>query len=498
MSLFSKISLISIFLFMANSSWALNLTAIYTSACKRQLGLVVNVDDNFLQFLSIEGKILRLRPHEVIFLAHYPIDQLPIHREIDFTKVPALLVKTQEGTEIKTLVKGWPIGFTKDKISFLTTEGQETMIHRHNVFSLEYFPLRYVHFVKARSAHQFAFVHPHVFRECALENTSHKKNMKIYPQQVLSDPIMIKRELDHLRDGYNQVKRYHREQDFYPIAEVYKNATSLGLWQNFGSRYGSSSYRTNNLTPVLTDSYSSDIFDYQHIFITGSAPLMYALHEEPQTQIFYAFKSSYFHFSSMLDPSLMLVGRNYEWQANDFEREDDKLVSTFLLEMGFDFGNYSLDFYIANSQLVGILAQNELLVQAMNVPMFGGSYRSHNYKVQLLAGSGTYDAEKPLTEPQETIELNAFRGNLSLYYWKLFDITYSLIVRDLSSQHASFKYDGRTITHVGYVAYQLFQRYQVGGYMSYENHSANFGATSLNSEDTSNYLKAGGFVSLSF
>ena len=498
MNLCSKLFLFLVVFLTSLEAFSLNLTAVYTSACKRELGIVVNVDDHVIQYLNLDGKVISLRPHQVIFLAHYPIDQLPISRTIDFSAVPALKVNTQDGTEIKGLVSGWPIGFTKDKISFLTPQGRETMINRRNMFSLKYLKINKTKFKQSSKKVHFSFVHPHVFRECPLEKVTTKRVTKVYPQQVLSDPIMIKREIDHLRAGYKHVKRYHREQDFYPVPEVYENATSLGIWQSFGSRYGSATHRSNNLTPVLTDSYSSDIFDYQHIFITGSAPIMFAMHEEPQTQAYYKFKSSYFHFSAMVDPSLMLVGRNYKWAIEDFEKDDDKLVSTGMIEMGFDFGKYTIDLYMGNSSHVGVFSQNSLLEETFSLPMLGFSYRSHNYVLQLLSGGGEYNADNPPSVPQEFIKMTGARANLSLYYWKFIDLTYSLILRNLTSESSNFKYDSQTMTHAGYASYKLFNRYNLGGYLSLESHTRKFGATSLDSEESSNYIKAGAFISLSF
>ncbi|MCB0391188.1 MAG: hypothetical protein KDD58_07850 [Bdellovibrionales bacterium] len=479
-------------------AYSLNLAAVYTSACKRELGIIVKVDEHHIHYLNLDGKVIKLRPHEVIFLAHYPIDQLPISNEIDFSSVPSLKVSTQDGTEIKHLVSGWPIGFTKDKISFLTPAGREIMINRQNMFSLDYFTLLKTKFKNTQDQNHFAFVHPHVFRDCPLPQVKLKKVTKVYPQQVLSDPIMIKREIDHLRQGYQQVERYYREQDFYPIPEVYPNATSLGIWQSFGSRYGSATHRSNNLTPVLTDAYSSDIFDYQHIFITGSAPLMFALHEEPQTQAYYAFKSSYFHFSAMIDPSLMLVGRNYKWSDEDFDKDDDKLVSTGMIEMGLDFGKITIDMYMGNSFHVGVFTQNKLSEETFSVPMIGMSFRSHNYKVQIMGGTGEHNEELPPNLPQEFIKMSGFRANLYLYYWKSINFTYSLILRNVEAQDPRFKYESQAMTHAGYASYKLFGRYNLGGFVSLENHNRSFGVSTPISDESSNYFKAGGFVSLSF
>ncbi|MCB0355992.1 MAG: hypothetical protein KDD40_03240, partial [Bdellovibrionales bacterium] len=183
MNLFSKALLVILATLYCFNAFSLNLTAVYTSACKRELGIIIHVDDQYIQYLNLDAQVINLRPHEVIFLAYYPIDQLPISEEINFSKAPAFKVRTQEGTEIKELVTGWPIGFTKDKVSFLTPQGRENMINRQNMFSLEYVTINKVHFDQVRKNFEYTFVHPHVFRECPLEKNKTNKIMKVYPQQ---------------------------------------------------------------------------------------------------------------------------------------------------------------------------------------------------------------------------------------------------------------------------------------------------------------------------
>lgn len=278
-------------------AWAINLNSIYTAACQRDVGLIMQVGDQNIQFLSLEGGRVKSVPkHEIIYLAYYPMDVLPmvgVHNpeELDYYQV-----STSTNGVVRELVRGWPVGFTKDKIAFLNPDGQESVVSRRSLFSLRETQLKGSRsFGSKRSYKKYQFVHPYQFRDCPSDRFS-EGGTKIFPQQVLSHPVMIKREMDEFQAEAQRLKRYNREQKFYPVPEVYGNVTSLGLWHTFGYRHGGSSKRVSNFTPVLTDSYSSDIFDYQHTFVAGSAPIMTSLHEEPQVHSFIPLRLPIFTF----------------------------------------------------------------------------------------------------------------------------------------------------------------------------------------------------------
>ncbi|MCB0421053.1 MAG: hypothetical protein KDD61_08655, partial [Bdellovibrionales bacterium] len=324
---------------------------------------------------------------------------------------------------------------------------------------------------------------------------TNKRNLTIYPQQVLSNTIMIKRELDHLEDGYKKMQRYYREQDFYSLPEVYKNETTLGLWHTFGSRYGSSTRRTNNITPLLTDSYSSDIFDYQHLFSTGSGPMYYSMHEEPQTHLYYSFKASYFHFSAMADPSLILVGKKYEWAQPDFTREGALANPVSLLEMGFDVGHFSMDLYLVDIWQVGLLSGSQLIVETVGVPRLGMTYNNHLNKFQVSIGQGEAIINEAFgTNKAEKLKGSLLRVNYTSTHFKQVEWTYSFITRSIDYESTNINYSSSSYTHAGYGTYIYKNRYRLGGFLSLESYSQN-----LNSVDyDDNFIKAGGFVSLSF
>lgn len=491
LNLYSKIiSLILFFLLWSSEASALNTRALYTSACQRKLGLILGVDDQKISFLSFDEGVVYLPRYEIIFMADYPMDVLPTQGKLTIKNIPKVYVSTLNKHKVENLLDGWPIGFNADKISFLTSNGAETVIDSHNIWSLEFKSTDDT--VESRKTpDMYRFIHPYAFRECSYGNN---KGRDIYPQQILSDPIQIKRELDALQEGFKRVVRYEREQDFYPVPEIYENRTELGMWVSFGSRYGASEKRENNLLPVLVDQYSADVFDYQHYSVTGAAPLFIGSHEEPQSQIYYTFKASYFHFSAMVDPDLVLVGENYEWQNVDFDagKADTRYNDTTIIEMGFDFGNFSTRFYGADVLNLGIWDGQTVLATAFSFPRFGLRYTNHRWWSELNLGSGTQDIDNG-AGPLGQMKLSLTRFNLGIQDIGSFDFIYSFIKSNLEAPGFSqLTSDGSV--HAIYASSPITKRIRGGAYTSVEMKST----SSIFTNTDKTFVKGGVSVFVSF
>jgi len=495
LNLYSKLISSLLLLLVYSQAFAINLMAVYTSACKREMGAIIDIKDYKVSFLTTAGKVISLRPHQIIYLAYYPIDRFPITGTVRVKGVPPTKIETLSHGEVATLLEGWPIGFTKDKISFLTINGNENVIDRRNIHSLELMTKQTsFNFYKTKGQSKLVFHHPYAFRDCALPKVS--RPTEVYPQQVLSNPIMIKRELDVLQRGYQRVRDYDHEQQFYAVPEVYKNLTTLGIWQNFGSRYGSSSGRFNNVAPVLMNSYSSDVFDYQHVFITGSHPLFYSGHGEAQTQAYYAFKASYFHMHMMIDPSLFLVGKKYDWSLRDMSSPDDKLVDTSTIELGFDFGPIALDMFMTDIYDVGVRVGDEFQSATINVPHFGLTYRNYLFSLDGSLGESTPEADNQQGRDNFST-LSIARLNLRQQFDR-FKYILSFIHRRVKFDYFNLQYESRSNTLIGYGFYRWTTRYWVGAYLGAESQSNQFGSTDLSLSGTDLFFKGGIYGSISF
>lgn len=493
MNLFSRVLLLIGLAAGAVPAEALTLHALYSSTCRREIGVILKVDLSYVHLLNTKGNVVKIRPFEVIYLTTYPSEFLPIYETSDLSSIPIVNIKTRIGKEVVDFVEGWPLGYTKDEISFLTTKGTETVISRKSIFSLAFREhAEPVRFDQERRKQSFEFEHPFAFRDCP-EEVHDKDKIRVYPQQMINQPVTIKRELDILRAGYERLQWYEREQDFYPVPEIVKSETSLGLFLSTGSRYGSSSSRTNNFTPVLMDKYSSDIFDYQHVFVTGSAPMFFASHEEAQTQSFYSFKASYFHLSAMADLNLLLVGSQYPWREADFSGKPDlRLNDTTFIELGFDFGRWSFQFHLTDLLQVGSYFEGVTQMDTISVPKLGLSYYGSSFRLEGFAGASRVPLGKnQITGEPRSMQVSIQRANL--YYfggWNNMQLTYSFIRRGVEIDR-DFRVTSSSLTNAVYLTMPFRKRYQLQGMLAAEGISNSFESATGSKKDDQVYPKAG-------
>ncbi len=353
MSFSFRVALVALLLLGARPAFALNVLGVYRAACDRVMGVVIRVERRDVYLLDLTGHMVTIPRHEIVSLAYYPVPSLPISHVALGPSFPMFQVKALLGKQIVDLVEGWPVDYSEEKISFLGRDGRDLVISRDSIWSITLVDSGDPAATAIRSADVLDYAHPQASGFCAGESPEGRR--QVFPQQFLNDEVVIKRELDRLQEGYEKVEKYSHDQLFYPMPEVYRNQTSLGLWLSLGSRHGATD-RRNNLTPLLTDELSFGPFGYQHIIMTGSAPNRLLLHEEPQTQIFYAFKAAYFHASVFFDPNLVLVGSKYNWRYTDFadHQATDRWVESFLIELGFDVGNFSLQIVPVSVANVGM------------------------------------------------------------------------------------------------------------------------------------------------
>ncbi len=337
---------------------ALSVHAVYRTACSREVGVILRVGKREIHLLRLDGKVARIPRHEIVSLLYYPLSQLPLARVPAPRGFPPLRVQTRYQDRVVDLLSGWPIDYSDNQVSFLLQNGKELVVNRDSIWSLgfdERAPAPATGGASASATVSAAgrtepvlFVHPQTSGFCAAREQAAGAR-QVFAQQILNDQIVIRRELDRLLEGYEEVLEYEQDQKFYPAPFLYRNRTMLGVWASFASRYGASSTRSNNFTPLLVDELALGPFRYQHLFFSGAAPNDMFLHHEAQSQIFYRFKAAYFHTSVFFDPNLLLVGTRYSWREADVEDEvlDDRLIETLGIEFGFDWGPLAVELYPA-------------------------------------------------------------------------------------------------------------------------------------------------------
>ncbi len=444
---------------------ALNVYGVYVTACERHLGVILKVERSKLTMVTLAGDTVEVPRYEILSLTYYPTIALPAAELRIGEAVKTLEVKTLQRDAVQTLVSGFPTDFSSEKIAFLTYAGEESLLDRDSIWLLVEQPTPpRITVENPETARPHVFMHPYAAGFCETQAVTEGAQV-VYPQQYLNDEIVIKKELDRQQHGHEVVAEYLRDQQFYPVPQLYVNETSLGLWTSAGSRHGASKSRLNNLTPILTDNLSLGPFGYQHTFMTGSAPMSFSAHEEPQVQAYYRFKAAYFHLSAMFDPNLILVGSRYVWRQEDLPapHPDDRANELFFLELGFDYGRLALQFAPAALTNTAVrMGGDSFRSEVLTVPRGGVRYEDRRALVELW-----YGREAGL-EPWET---QMARINVT-YKGETLRVTTTVIGRTVAFAGEEFDnlppYEGKALVGALYVDWALSHKYSLGAFGSLE------------------------------
>lgn len=477
----------------AQQSFAITVHALYTSACQRQVGIIVSVNDQEVKILNLDGRIMGVPRYEVIYHVAYPIDVVPIAEVLNPEVASLIHVLTYQNGEMRTLIRGWPVDFSQDKVAFLSTSGSEIVIDRTSIWQIN---AEEEHAKTVRFSHSlkgsFEFIHPYAFSNCAGPSSKNKVNL-IYPQQILSDPVTIKREFDRLNEGYIGLQKYIAAQKFYPVPEVYNNETYLGLWLMTNSQYGASSNRKNNFTPYLVNSFSSGPFGFQSEFRSGSGPLPQSIHEETQAQVYYALKADYFHLSAMMDPNLLLVGKKYDWTISDLDGSDVRAVESFYFEMGFDYGPFALELYTGSAGSAGARFGQSFAEGSFELPRTGLRYHGKEWRFQVIGGrkeAGAFD-------------FSFFRSNAEWrpnhrWRWQFSYINRKVAYDGYGHESDDFIASNKANAFAAYMHYKFRARYWVGGLLAIESLTTSAGPNTGQTDKNKLLPKLGVMTAITF
>lgn len=448
---------------LVRSAHAINVNAVYRTACERELGIIIDVQKRELTLLGLDGNVRNIPRYEVVSLAYYPVSSVRIDPARVHQSRPALRISTLLDGRIVPLLDGWPVDFNQERIAFINLEGQEIIVNRDRIWSLDYLeelPSRR----SIRPQKPQNFVHPHAVGFC--NDTGATPGAKVqYPQQFINDQVVIKRELDRLMQGHQDVREYERDQIFYPRPQLYENRTALGLWTSHGRKHGASADRPNNFTPVLVDELSLGPFGYQHVLVTGAAPMSFSVHTEVQSQIYYRFKAAYFHASAMFDPNLLLVGERYGWSAEELaaDRPDIRINEALMVELGFDWGPVALQISPGALALLAARAGYDFSAEEHALFRFGPRISMLSWDAELLAGFSD----------EEGVPVRWLRLNGGLALRDALEVSASLLLRRMELSAFNDAAESWVVVDRAYAVaaqlhYTLLRRYDIAARGSLE------------------------------
>ena len=456
MDLFFKRILIILLIYPFGAD-AIDITALYSTNCKRVLGIPLDADASNIYFLKINGQIVKIPRYQVSSLATYPVDKLPIskiennlRRPIDYFKI-----FTKYDNNIVPYIQGHPVQFYQDKILFISHNGSEVVIDRNDIWKIEVenTPLR-KRIQNNYFGRNYFFIHPHG-QDCKKPPHQEKQTLAVPPGEYTSNPIAIKRHMDRIAIQLDILRNYHEKQKFYAVPQIYKNLTTLGYWFSAGGRHGTGLNRKKNLTPILSNQYSREPFGYQHIFLTGNAPLNKLVHANVQSHFYYSFKAEYFKFALFMDPNNFLIQKEkYLWQRNDFEKESSQHFESSMIQMGLDFKAFSFGYSIGKMHH-GIYALNRFLEKSHNLNKYHLAYQNHLFHTEIIYGK----------TPGSMDTYEFWRYNLELDMWDNYSVSYSLV-------YYAYKHPGlpktNGLTNAVFGSYRWNHKYIIGAMLGLE------------------------------
>jgi hypothetical protein len=507
-------------------SQALDVVAVYRTACQRQIGVILRVEKRRIHLLHQDGTIGVIPRHEIVSLVHYPVAQFPIAPARTPITVLPIRIETRQNREWVELAHGWPINYSERKLSLLLPSGKDFSVDRNSVWKLRFAtfpagpqaatwpppPRPLASSTTSHPASQPAsqgatspstsprdpslvqrFEHPQTSGFC-VRSSAPVVSRGIYPQQILNDRVVIKRELDRLMSGYEELLEDMEDQKFYPVPLIYRNRTSLGFWGSFLSRHAASHSRSNNLTPLLTNTYSSGPFRYQHIIFTGNTPNRLLIHNESQTQVFYSFKAAYFHTSLLVDPNLALVGKKFFWRSEDLDDEqlDDRVSEYAIVELGFDLGPVALQLQPVSMAHVSVKADSIFDThRAVDLWRGGLLLTLPEWSVEAMGGYAT--AESRYSSGGDDFGNEAWgtgrwayayaRLNLQWHTpWRQISLRVWTVVRHLRYElersrpepTSSHRYRSVTVSNALQVVVPFLHRFEAGGHVIIETQSRSY------------------------
>lgn len=299
------------------------------------------------------------------------------------------------------------------------------------------------------------------------------------------------------------------------------------MWLSLGSRYGSSHFRSNNFNPLFVSELSEGPFGFQRILITGNAPMLYSVHEEPQSQFYYRLKADYVHFSFMYDYNRFLIGEEkYKWQSDGLKNVDSRINELQHIGGGFDYGSHTLDFSLTSVQYA-LQAADFFFTNRVDLNKMGYFYQTRNYKLEIYLGNATdAKSEDIFFTDDDTPEIRAMKERLLReleakpdyltlltlarinFLWpdsRIFQPKYSLIYRVIDYKQnendrgaISFNFLSKSVTNALYFSFQYDDNITMSGFVSMEAIQSNYGFHQKINSHNLYSLKTGGLLSLLF
>ena len=483
---------------------AVDIFNVYRGSCQISSGVVIKVDESQIFLADVHGHLQTIPRYDIVGLTLYALPDIPIPLISNSTQsdVDIMSFDTYVNGEVVPLGEGWPIDFTKDYVQIINREGADQQIQRDRIWGINSTPVRGpITFKRFKEQHSsYLLRHPLAFERCGkvIVGGGNMAPLAINPQNQLTDIIGIKHFFDDKKSGYAKLYAYEERQQFYPIPQYNSNQTKIGSWAILGSRYANVGARQANFLPIVQDEFSEGPFGFQRVARSGLYPILWSLHDEPVVQVFYGINADYIHLEVFFDPLLVLIGKQYEWQKDQLNNIDDRLIENAGGEFGFNFGRFSI-FAAATLGSYAFRSDDQFELGSFGAPKLGLKFQHLYHVLSAYVGRSTI-----VTDFGNAKTLNFFRVNNQIRLSEAHQLRFSVLGRKItdagySDKDKYFGYTGTAYAASGQWDWAINHRWTSNLLLSVENFAATVDLGSGRSNTTNaNYPKLAGGATISF
>ena len=104
--------ILAVFVLLPESAIGVQISAIYTGACDREIGIILSVDDAKIYLLNLQGDTKTIRRFEIIYIAQYPLGKFALPRIKPSEKLEIIEIKTLYGNKVVNHLDWWMTNYS--------------------------------------------------------------------------------------------------------------------------------------------------------------------------------------------------------------------------------------------------------------------------------------------------------------------------------------------------------------------------------------------------
>ncbi|MBF0236433.1 MAG: hypothetical protein HQM12_01910 [SAR324 cluster bacterium] len=395
-------------------SQAIEIYSLIDKSCHAKSGHIINVDDQTIHLLTLEGRYDKLPAHELNHVLIYNLISNPVS-QIDLSGGAADFLRSVSiNGDQKANFTGWPIRFIENWVVFYDLEGKTFFMDIQKIVKIstpEIIPQSPVTVSNYESVHLGVGQN---LPECAAQHPEHDAETR--PTRMISDQIKISQFLSRFQKGFEELERFQQRTRFYARPFLYDTATQLGLvylqdLKNQELRVGPPFYfQWSNGRP----------YSHQSLFVLGSKPLEWLPNAEAVFAVRTEVKSHFFNGFFAGNPIAMQIGKGFMIDNRLFFQEflkqsSEKKIAilpqfNYMAMTGIDWGAWSFSgggFY----PVIGIhgndIFREVLATQA--APVFRLQHTRETLKFRGIMSLITNDVKSPGRENIQLIHSHEFQ-----------------------------------------------------------------------------------------